>query len=262
MHNPDSGRRNVGENFTSEAWERFVGGGLRLREDTLRGVVGEVLGLVLDGKRQETRNTDKRSLRLWSGLGAMLKRRRVGGWKLEMVLGHTTHFSTARLGIFHCCYSYVQEHDTQRAELRSECARRERNFPTGDGVHAVLLESDADVYASDASLVGYGLTQSRWSPSDSALVRMGVRPELTLSPDFEQNDLWKESCRLTEARHSGGRTKVLWMLPQASLDQTLGAVCGPTAGSTTMIFFVWKPVSWNLSRQWLDGVERHLDDDT
>ena len=46
----------AGGNCASEACERF-GVGLHLREVTQHGAASEVLGLVLDGKRQETRNT-------------------------------------------------------------------------------------------------------------------------------------------------------------------------------------------------------------
>ena len=52
--------------------------GLHLHKVTQHGAEGEVL----DGRRQETRGTDRRNLRLWSGLEALLKRR--GGdvpWK-------------------------------------------------------------------------------------------------------------------------------------------------------------------------------------
>ena len=134
---------------------------------------GPALGVVLDGERLETVNKCERFGRLYGGITALLRRKRISVWVLETVLGHATFFSLVRreaLSIFHCCYRFVQAHYVHRTRLW-ESAREELEA-FRDVMVLVRARWDLkwchDVYVSDASLAGWSISRSTWPREEVA----------------------------------------------------------------------------------------------
>ena len=70
--------------------------GLLYREETRGKREMESVGLVLDGRRREVRNTVKRAWRLRIGLSELLKQGACSGYTLRVVIGHLVHFFMPR----------------------------------------------------------------------------------------------------------------------------------------------------------------------
>ena len=71
---------------------------------------GEVLGVYLDGRGLETRNTAKRFGRLRKALSAALRMRKVSGWAIEVLVGHAAFYglvSQEILSVFHSMYPFI-----------------------------------------------------------------------------------------------------------------------------------------------------------
>ena len=164
-----------GKEFAAEAVESFGAVNLKLHEVELNQQIGETLGVTVDGSRGETRNTERRTLRLWSALGALLSRRRVCGWELEAVMGHVTHYALVRreaLSLFHCTYRFCQRHYWEAAVLWDSVRSEVASFR---GLMPLIVAQwrgawCGEVFAGDASLSGFGISSSQWSSEDVAAV--------------------------------------------------------------------------------------------
>ena len=129
----------------------------------------------MDSVRAETRNTDKRALRLWSGLGGMLRRRKATGWEIEALIGHATHFAMVRretLCIFHCVYRFMQRHYDVRSVIWPSVFEELRAFR---GLIVLCVSSwrggwHSEVFAGDASLTGFGISACFWDEKTVAEV--------------------------------------------------------------------------------------------
>jgi hypothetical protein len=82
-----SGDTELVRSALAEAELNFGADGLELHEVELKRDGGDALGIVLDGVALETRNTMQRFLRIRGGLTAILNRRRLSGWVLEVIVG-------------------------------------------------------------------------------------------------------------------------------------------------------------------------------
>ena len=160
----------------------FDGDALRFHEAEVHGHGGPTLGWFLDGDARIARPSDKRFALVRRGVRALLRLRRVSGWQVEAVLGHITFLCLMRrelLSIFHTVYRFVRESYTTFQRLW-DSAREELNAFLGA---MVFIEADWSqpwtpyVYASDASLRGFGVSQSVWPLQDVAAV--GRVPELS-----------------------------------------------------------------------------------
>lgn len=97
--------RKDASSFLAEATTSFGGAGLDLHESQVHADRVEILGVCIDTENRMTYNTAKRIKKLWNALGELEKRRTLGGWELEVVMGHITHFCMVKrelLSIFHC----------------------------------------------------------------------------------------------------------------------------------------------------------------
>ena len=54
------------------------------------------MGIAIDGRALETRNTGIRFARLYEAIKAILRRWKVAGWVVEALVGHATFFGLAR----------------------------------------------------------------------------------------------------------------------------------------------------------------------
>ena len=80
---------------TTKAKTEFDNVGLVIYELDVHLSGGDVLGVHLDGRRMETRNTWQRASTLRNALQAILNRQRLAGSVLEVIVGHCTYFSLA-----------------------------------------------------------------------------------------------------------------------------------------------------------------------
>lgn len=88
---------------------------------------GEAWGICVEGGRHLTRNTWQRFSHLYFGLTGILERRRVCGWVVEVMLGHSTHFSLVNrdlMCIFPACYAFVYSTYSEPALLWENSAIR------------------------------------------------------------------------------------------------------------------------------------------
>ena len=133
--------------------------------------------------------------------GALLRRRRVASWELEVFLEHATRFSEVRrevLNIFHCCFWYVQTHLTYTV-LNCWRTCEKIGFRTSHGVGAVLLErrlGTPTCIAGDASLTGYGIKPEPVEP----FRRRSVRGARVGAPTLETRRWSAQSSRLRGGR--------------------------------------------------------------
>ncbi|CAK0812006.1 unnamed protein product [Prorocentrum cordatum] len=148
-----------------EAQRDFDGDHLKFHEVEVMPEGGRTLGCYLDGRHRATRPTDERFAMVRKGVRCLLRRRKVAGWQLEMVLGHMTFMALVRrevLSIFHSVYAFVAQSYHAFSELWPT-VREELNCYLGI---MVMLESSWTrpwmpvVYPSDASLHGYGVAEA------------------------------------------------------------------------------------------------------
>ncbi|CAK0824653.1 unnamed protein product, partial [Prorocentrum cordatum] len=148
-----------------EAQRDFDGDHLKFHEVEVLPEGGRTLGCYLDGRRRATRPTDERFAMVRKGLRCLLRRRKVAGWQLEMVLGHMTFMALVRrevLSIFHSVYAFVAQ-SYHAFSVLWPTVRDELNCYLGI---MVMLESSWTrqwapvVYSSDASLCGYGVAEA------------------------------------------------------------------------------------------------------
>ena len=88
--------------------------------------MGGALGTIIDGRALETRNTGIRFARLYKAITAILGRRKIAGWVVEVLVGHATFFGLVRrevLSIF-----------IAPTSLSSDTMRSESHYGTAFGV--------------------------------------------------------------------------------------------------------------------------------
>ena len=136
---------------------------------------GEALVVALDGKRGHTRNTWKRFGLIRKSITAVLRRRQMAGWEIEVVLGHCTYYSSVCrefLSVFYSSYAFIQTHydstaplwDSVRGELRAFRGLMVLAFAHWDRPWSNM------VYSTDASEDGFGITVAEWDIADVGLI--------------------------------------------------------------------------------------------
>ncbi|CAK0841912.1 unnamed protein product, partial [Prorocentrum cordatum] len=155
---------------------------LRFHEMEVLEHGGSSLGWHLDGDSRVARPGSRRFGLARQGARALLRLKKVAGWQLEAVLGHITFLCLMRrelLSIFHVVYRFVRESCGKFQPLWSS-AREELVAFAGA---MVFIEADWEqpwtpyVYASDASLHGFGASQPLCLTADVAAV--GRVPEVS-----------------------------------------------------------------------------------
>ena len=131
------------------------------------------LGIVLDGKRLETRARKIRLCGVRSAIGTALRRRRMSGRELEVLLGHCTYLALVKrplLSCFHASYRYVQPTNRTKTAHRSTVVDELTHFRalTFFCFSQWWPPWSTDVFSTDASLQGYGLAASDWARSEVA----------------------------------------------------------------------------------------------
>ncbi|CAK0830267.1 unnamed protein product, partial [Prorocentrum cordatum] len=147
-----------------QAQRDFDADALRFHEMEVFDHGGPSLGWHLDGDARVARPSDKRFALVRRGVRALLRQRKVSGWQVEAVLGYVVFLCLMRrerLSIFHAVYRFVRESYAKFQRLWADWSQ----------------PWTPCVYASDASLHGFGVSQSLWSHRDVAEV--GRVPELS-----------------------------------------------------------------------------------
>eukprot|EP00959_Pyramimonas_sp_CCMP1952_P253316 5292393-Pyramimonas_sp.AAC.1 len=157
--------------------------GLDLHDEVPCSPYLEALGLQFDGPGRRLRH---RSARLWRfklATVALLRRRVVAGWQLEIWLGHAVHMcglGRPLLSILSQSYAYVAAHKERSGRLW-RVVRREL-WLMSNQVFTCEVELDApfnsSVYLGDSSDYGYALMETR-----------GTGDELL--EDFKWRERWR-----------------------------------------------------------------------
>ena len=147
--------------------------GLVLHPGELQHEDIRALGCSMRGDIMATRITPERFVRLRQAVGAVLRRKRVSGRILEVVLGHVTFCCLCNrqlLCIFNTVYKFIRKHYYSPVRLWESVRMELWAFRS----LMVFLQSDwwrpwnPLVSASDASLEGYGVPTSFWNSQDVA----------------------------------------------------------------------------------------------
>ncbi|CAE8643896.1 unnamed protein product [Polarella glacialis] len=141
--------------------------GLETHEEESAKPLAIALGIELDGVKRRTRLTDKRFWRLHAVLTWALRRKKLRGEQLEIILGHCTFAAMVNrnlLSVFSASYKFIRAKYLENCGLwksvRSELEAFLGLLP--------LLESSwggtwcNGVYACDSSGRGFGFCHSRW----------------------------------------------------------------------------------------------------
>ena len=156
-------------------------------------------GIVLDGRRLETRAQEARLRRVRSAIGVALRWRRTSVCELEVLLGHCTYVALVKrplLSCFHTSNKYVQSTYWSRTALWSTIADELTHFRA----LTIFCFSQwwppwsTEMFSTDASLYGYGLAASDWTRDDVAEAgRRSERSRYRLSAEMLKNTLWVSS---------------------------------------------------------------------
>ncbi|CAK0908876.1 unnamed protein product, partial [Prorocentrum cordatum] len=154
-------------NSLDELVRAFVAVGLKVHGREVRSDGIEVLGVVLDGQRLQTRPSLKRVWRARQALVGVLRMRAVRGHDLRALLGHCTYLGLVRrpvLSVFHACYRFVSKVQKECAPLWRSCREELEAFK---GLLPMIvsdwwLPCNRWVQCSDASETGYGVSGSYW----------------------------------------------------------------------------------------------------
>eukprot|EP00435_Cladocopium_sp_Y103_P029361 s335_g7.t1 len=147
----------------------FEAEGLILHPGEIHHEQVKALGCELQGDILATRVTPKRFHKVRQSLRAVLRRKKVSGRVLEVVIGHATFCSlTCRplLSIFNSVYKYIKAEYYAPASLWASVREELESFIGG----MIFLQSDwwrkwnPLVSCSDSSLSGYGVSTSYWPP--------------------------------------------------------------------------------------------------
>ena len=116
-----------------------------------------------------------RTLRLWSIIGAALAHRRLGGGEADILMEHITHYSMVRcdlLSIFHAVCRFIQRHYMERVSPWATARQELRAYRSMMVVARTSWRGSWHpvVFAADASLSGYGISSTIWSPCEVAAV--------------------------------------------------------------------------------------------
>ena len=155
------------------AADHFNSLGLAIHEMEVNDVLGVALGIAVYVGRYQTATESRRWWFLRLALKAVLKRPRVAGWELELLLGHMTFcglISRETLSCFHVVYRFIQHSYWSRSPLW-ESAREELLGYFG---LMIFLRSSWTkrwlpmIYQTDASPSGYGVATSLRTPQEVA----------------------------------------------------------------------------------------------
>lgn len=147
--------------------------GLILHPGELQHEDIRALGCSMRGDIMATRITPERFIRLRQAVGALMRRRKISGRILEVVLGHITFCCLCNrqlLCIFNTIYKFIRKHYYSPVRLWDSVRDELWAFRS----LMVFLHSDwwrpwnSLVSASDASLGGYGVSTSFWDPLEVA----------------------------------------------------------------------------------------------
>ena len=151
----------------------FDGRGLVLRPGEIQHEDIKALGCSMRGDMMATRITPSRFIRLRQAIGAVLRRKKVSGRVLEVVLGHITFCCLCNrqlLCIFSAIYKFIKRCYFAPAKLWDSVRIELWAFRS----LMIYLHSDwwrpwnPLVSASDSSLEGYGVSVSFWDPQQVA----------------------------------------------------------------------------------------------
>ena len=158
------------ENVMEDLECLFSGGGLSLHEKSVGTDRQESLGTSLDCRRQVTALTVKRFWRLYKSISAILRRKKISGMCLEIVLGHCTFCALVDrrlLSLFHAVYRFVQANYTRAAPIWVS-VRFELQCFRDLMIYLMCpwrLPWSPVVTATDSSLSGFGATRATLPPS-------------------------------------------------------------------------------------------------
>ena len=133
------------------------------------------LGTKMDLRRLCSTLTRSRYEKLKGGLRAVLRRQRISGRLLEVVIGHCTFAGLAcrpLLSIFHACYKFINRHYFERALVWKSVKDEVRAFMGG----LIFCRSDwcrqwnPVVQCTDSSKSGWGITSAVWERDQVAAV--------------------------------------------------------------------------------------------
>ena len=135
----------------------------------------KALGTILDGTRKCSRITPERFHRVRQAIRGLLRRSKVSGKTLEIVLGHATFCALNNrmlLPVFHSAYKFVQSCYFSPSALWPSVRQELQCFA------GLMIFLRADwwlpwndlVCCSDASTTGFGVCTAKWSKTDVAAV--------------------------------------------------------------------------------------------
>ena len=165
----------VVRNALQELDEHFSRQGLLLHPGEVSQGETKALGTILDGNQLCSKITPERFHRVRQSIRGILRRKRVSGRTLEIVIGHATFCALNNrmlLSCFHSCYKFIQACYYSPTALWTS-ARAELQAFAG---MMIFLRSDwwrpwnELVCCSDASTTGFGVCTSFWNVVDVAEV--------------------------------------------------------------------------------------------
>ncbi len=144
--------------------------GLLLHASEVSSGVVEALGCILEGDMMRSRIHPKRLWKVHHGIDGLLMRRRCVGRTLEVVIRHCTFcglMNRRSLACFHTVYAFIHRHYFEVATLWPSVVEELRAFK---GCLFMMVQDwwrpwNRMVSSSDASLVGYGISQAWWPKS-------------------------------------------------------------------------------------------------
>ena len=170
-----SSHEGVVRNALQELDEHFSRQGLLLHPGEVSQGETKALGTILDGNQLCSRITPERFHKVRQSIRGILRRKKISGRTLEIVIGHATFCALNNrmlLSCFHSCYKFIQACYYSPTALWTS-ARAELQAFAG---MMIFLRSDwwrpwnELVCCSDASTTGFGVCTSFWNIADVAEV--------------------------------------------------------------------------------------------
>ena len=170
-----SSHEGVVRNALQELDEHFSRQGLLLHPGEVSQGETKALGTILDGNQLCSRITPERCHKVRQSIRGILRRKKISGRTLEIVIGHATFCALNNrmlLSCFHSCYKFIQACYYSPTALWTS-ARAELQAFAG---MMIFLRSDwwrpwnELVCCSDASTTGFGVCTSFWNIADVAEV--------------------------------------------------------------------------------------------